>query len=239
MKQFIDHLEQNPDYQRPKETCLHMCYHDEEKRDCLLIFPGGGYQHLSIKKEGTRISDWGQHLGLHTALLTYQLDPFSPSVLLGELRSIMERLKNDPKIAKIFVIGFSAGGHLAGLLGTLGPNKPDGLLLSYPVTWITGEFAHQGSSDTFYSDPEIDLQKDYSIPRLVTDDTPPCFVWHTVTDQAVPVENSLDLARALSQHKIPYELHLFAEGAHGLGMEDPHHPSYQWVHLAENWLKRF
>lgn len=237
MKLFIDHLEKDPNFQKPKETSLHLCYHDEEKRNCLLIFPGGGYEHLAIKKEGTTISKWGQTQEWHTAILTYQLDPFIPSHVVEEVADVMAQLRTDPKIDKIVAVGFSAGGHLAGLIGMIGEKKPDGLLLAYPVTFVNGSFAHEGSARQFYGDPL--MKKDYSLNQLVTSKTPPCFIWHTVTDQAVPVENSLSLATALSNHNISYELHLFPTGPHGLGMDDPTHPSYQWVHLAETWLRQF
>ena len=163
----------------------------------------------------------------------------------------------------ICICGFSAGGHLAASLGTLwnesvvterlgiefGENRPDGLILGYPVI-TSGEFAHQGSFKALLGEtPDKELLYKCSLENSVGDHTPPAFIWHTLTDVGVPVENSFLFTKAMKKANIPFELHIFPDGPHGLSlgtretqsinsnMINPHINS--WIGLCERWIARF
>ena len=161
---------------------------------------------------------------------------------------------------KIVIMGFSAGGHLAASYSCFWNKdflsdaldcdknllKPNGLVLSYPVI-TSGEYAHRGSFLRLLGDKYDELVEEMSLENQVTDDNPPTFLWHTVTDNAVPVENSLLFTKALKDGNISVELHLYSEGCHGLSLANEFTavndsqiiPSCQsWVELAHQWMKK-
>ena len=149
---------------------------------------------------------------------------------------------------KIAVLGFSAGGHLAASLGVLWNDpelglgrqcRPDALALCYPVI-TAGEFAHRESIETVTGGDPALVEK-LSLENHVGRGTPPVFMWHTVDDPAVPVENSLLFAGALRRQGIPFECHLFAHGDHGISVcnrevETPNAACAPWVGLCGTWL---
>ena len=136
---------------------------------------------------------------------------------------------------KIIIAGFSAGGHVAGLLGT-GWNskrldyllenvlhcsheyvKPDGMLLGYPVI-TSGIDAHRASFERSLGEKYDEFIDEVSIEKRVDKDTPPAFIWHTCEDKTVPLENSLLMVEALRKQEIPFDYHVYAKGTHGLGL---------------------
>src|SRR5262249_25077121 len=136
----------------------------------------------------------------------------------------------DPK--HIGIMGSSAGGHLASTVMThfdsgdakaadvveRQSSRPDLAILCYPVVTM-GNFAHQGSkSNLLGTDPSAELIKELSSELQVSKETPPCFIWHTFEDKTVPVENSLQLAAALRQAGVPFDLHIYEKGPHGQGL---------------------
>ena len=154
---------------------------------------------------------------------------------------------------KIAVMGFSAGGHAAAHLGTrwheMGFDpacRPDAMILSYPVI-TSGEFAHRNSFKCLLAEREEELKDVVSLEKHVTPDTPPTFLWHTWTDELVPVENSLMFAAALRRAGVPCEMHIFGAGQHGLSLcndqvydaEQPnmHAECACWIDMAARWLK--
>ena len=165
------------------------------------------------------------------------------------VRTFAKRDGLDP--ARIGVIGSSAGGHLASTIvthfdtgkpGATDPieresSRPDLGILCYPVISL-GEFAHAGSRKNLLGDnPPADLVKLLSNELQVTKDTPPCFLWHTVEDKAVPVENSLMFAAALRRAGVPASLHTYEKGAHGLGLGRPDRPAPPWADQLLYWFK--
>ena len=153
---------------------------------------------------------------------------------------------------RIGILGFSAGGHLAATTGThydagdahaLDPidqvsSRPDLMVLCYPVISF-GLHTHQGSRIHLIGETADEALVGHLSNELhVTADTPPTFLWHTADDAAVPVENSLLFASALSRHKVPFDLHVFESGKHGIGIADEHPEAYIWPEVCANWLKK-
>jgi acetyl esterase/lipase len=161
---------------------------------------------------------------------------------------------------RVGVLGFSAGGHLASTLATqfreAEPSpaeaingfseRPDVAILVYPVVSFTADFSHKGSARNLLG-PNVSKEQltDLSNETRVTARTPPTFLAHTLADAGVPMENSLALAMALRKHKVPFELHVFEKGPHGLGLgkgSKRHNvkpePSFEaWPVLCATWLK--
>lgn len=235
----------------------------ERLRAFVLICPGGGYEHLSVR-ESEAVAIKFNSLGFNSAVLTYTLAPMAfPDALvdLAEavkyIRSNAKKLNTNPD--KIFVFGFSAGAHLSGTLGCYWNSellksrgfekeliKPNGLLLCYPVITADENFCHKGSILNVLGNSSFS-RDDVSLEKHVTSDFPKTFMWHTTQDEAVPTENSLLMAMALRKAKIPFEYHLFEKGKHGLALatEETSKPNgetveptcAEWINLAANWLR--
>ena len=229
-----------------------------DKRPAVLILPGGGYDYCS-QREGEPVALQFLAAGYQAFVLEYSTAQkaanWQPMIDAARamvwLRSNAGQLNLMPN--KIAVCGFSAGGHLAAstailwdaepvrcALGIHGKEaRPDAVLLGYPVI-SAGVFAHAGSFDQLAGqDPA--LRAAFSLEKHVQSDLPPFFLWHTVDDGTVPVQNSLLLAQALTEHQVSYELHLFPHGQHGssictreVNTANPH--AAAWVGLAVRWL---
>lgn len=221
----------------PHKNKIYEAFLDDSVRPLVLVFPGGGYEHLSTEKEGRKIVNWANDLGYHAGMVSYAVEPFDRKVI-GELTELLVSYQEEARVGKIFVLGFSAGAHLAGLTGIFNAEFVDGMLLSYPVVSLSSEHTHIGSRDHFFGKSVLQAEAEqYSLEKIVDKKTPPAFIWHTANDQAVPVENSLTLAMSLAKVAVPFELHVFPDGYHGLGMTGDVPHVQQWVKLAENWLK--
>jgi len=187
----------------------------------VIICPGGAYSHLSDREAGP-VARAFQAMGCRTDILRYSVRESPEEAPLGLLP--VRELSRRVALARdgggpVLVCGFSAGGHLAATLGVhwraLGLCRPDGLILCYPV--ITAEEALCNAESIRNIAPEAD-RAFYSLEDHVSPDTPPAFLWHTASDDSVPVENSLRFASALSRFGIPFELHVYPFGAHGLSL---------------------
>ena len=207
------------------------------ERPLVLVVPGGAYAYCSDREaEAVALKFLAE--GIHAAVLRYSVAPnrWPVSALeaawsLQYCRAHAKEWHVDPNA--ISILGFSAGGHLAGTLGTLWKEpvlervlrggvswRPDCQILCYPVLTL-GEFTHEGSRDNLLgqpSDPENQLEKlnSLSLETRVSPNTPPTFLWHTAEDGAVPVENSLMYAAACRRNGVPFELHIYERGGHGL-----------------------
>ncbi|MBL9210025.1 MAG: alpha/beta hydrolase [Opitutaceae bacterium] len=232
---------------------------DPAKRNgaTMLILPGGGYGNLA-EHEGTGYAEFFARHGITAYVLKYRLgsNGYRHPVMLNDaaralrlLRTFARRDGLDPN--RIGVIGSSAGGHLASTLLTLfepgNPNatdpveresaRPDLGILCYPVISL-GEFAHAGSRRNLLGDnPPAELVQKLSTELQVTKNTPPTFIWHTVEDKAVPVENALLFASALRRAGVPFSLHIYELGAHGLGFGRPERPAPPWAEQLLHWFK--
>ena len=219
----------------------------------MLILPGGGYGSLA-EHEGKGYADWLVALGVTCYVLKYRLGShgYHHPVELNDaarglrlVRSLARRDGLDP--ARVGIIGSSAGGHLASTLLTHfdagQPNaadpveressRPDLGILCYPVITL-GEFTHQGSKKNLLGPaPAPGLVQNLSNELQVTPQTPPCFIWHTVADEGVPVENSLLFAEALRRNHVPFSLHIYEKGGHGLGLQKGAPP---WAEACQFWF---
>jgi len=243
------------------------------RRPALLICPGGGYRRTS-SREGEPIALRFNALGFSAFILSYSCAPSPYPTALTELAAAVSMIREraeewgiDP--GAVFVGGFSAGGHLAASLGTLwnkeipqGPRapgktftlaeagktrtiRPDGLILSYPVI-SSGMFAHQESFQNLLGDRLGELRDFMALENRVDGDTPPTFLWHTWEDQAVPAENAMLFAMALRGAGIPFELHVYEPGRHGLSAATEETMSEEgwgvqrecqgWIDLAATWM---
>lgn len=221
----------------------------------VVVVPGGGYGGRA-DHEKWPIADFFNHAGFHTFVLDYRVSPHrDPEPLLDASRAVRmirahaETWKVKPD--RIAVLGFSAGGHLTGSLGVFFDRgdatasdpidrqscRPDGIVLCYPVI-SSKEFGHRGSFRNLLGEDasQADLER-MSLEDRVTQDTPPTFLWHTAEDQGVPVENSLLFATALSAHKVPFELHVYPSGPHGMGLAQNDAHVATWGSLCAEWLK--
>jgi acetyl esterase/lipase len=222
----------------------------------ILIFPGGGYEHLS-PHEGKGFADWFVAHGVTAYVLKYRLGPRyqHPAMLedatraLRMVRAFAKRDGLDP--ARVGVIGSSAGGHLAAMLATnfdtgdgaaaesvqRESSRPDLAILCYPVISM-GEFAHAGSKrNTIGKDASPELVEKTSPQLHVTPKTPPCFLWSTYEDQTVPVENTLMFATALRKAGVRFSLHIYEKGVHGAGMGTPERAAPPWPAELLYWLR--
>lgn len=224
-------------------------------RSCVVICPGGGYVIKSFDHEGIQIAKWFNSIGVSAMVLDYRLNPYKHPVPLYDVKRAIRYARSKAKEYgydgdKIGVMGFSAGGHLAASAGTLKGDygyahidetdelsaRPDFMVLCYPVISFV-EYAHYGSFVNLTAEQSLKTAVELSADKNVDSDTPPTFLWHTSGDNGVPVENSLNMAAALSRYKIPFEIHTFKDGPHGQGLCDDYPYSAMWIKVCENWMK--
>ncbi len=232
----------------------------------VVICPGGGYGFLATDHEGKQVAEWLNSIGVAGIMVKYRLSPKykHPAPLEDAQRAIRTvRAKSkewglDPK--RVGVMGFSAGGHLASTAATHFDEgkaeatdpidrescRPDVAVLVYPVISFTAEYAHKGSANSLLGkDATKEMLTNLSNETQVTEATPPTFLAHTLGDTGVPMENSLSFAMGLRKAKVPFELHIFEKGQHGLGLgtgSKQHNvagdPAFEaWPKLCATWLK--
>lgn len=224
----------------------------------IVVCPGGGYGGLAAH-EGRDYALWLNQQGIAAFVLKYRLGSQGyrhPRMLEDAARAVRTvraraaEWRIDP--ARVGIMGSSAGGHLASTLLThfdagdpaardlveRQSCRPDLGILCYAVITL-GEFTHQGSKRNLLGpDPDPALVESLSNELQVTKETPPCFVWHTWEDQAVPVENTLQFAAALRRAGVPFDLHVYQKGRHGIGLADqpPFDRAHPWARDLAFWL---
>ncbi len=237
-----------------------------QKRPMIILCPGGGYHKVSYR-EGEPIAMHFLSRGYHACVLTYSITPatFPTQVLeVGEavktIRAHAQEWNVDTD--NLIIQGSSAGGHLAASYGIywdqqflsdkvgLSPEelKPKGIMLSYPVITSDVRYWHAETFQNLLGDKFEQCVKTQSLEKQVRPTMPPCFIWHTVEDKDVPVENSLLMAMALNEAHVPVELHVFPKGGHGLSLASPlvekedgsgvQSQCEAWIDLADAWLKQ-
>lgn len=237
-----------------------------EKRPVILMCPGGGYE-MTSDREAEPMAMQFLAMGYHVAILRYSVCPVRyPAALLQVAESVLylkehaDEYHIDPE--KIVVQGCSAGGHLAANYG-IAWNSPfltklmgmendlerlcvAGLLLCYPVI-TSGEKVHEESFRNLLGEQYEEKKEELSLENQVTPDTPPTFLWHTATDETVPVENSLYFFQACLQQGVSAELHIYPVGGHGLSLANEEtcrangigvqKECQSWIGLAQTWLE--
>ena len=233
----------------------------------LLICPGGGYA-VTSDREAEPIALAFLARGIQCFVLRYHVAPAHYPTQHLDVAAAMHYIRTNAARYQvrsdcISVLGFSAGGHLAGSYAThwtdslfsttLGVDReslrPNGMVLCYGVL-SGGEKTHEGSMRNLLGEQDTpEMRRNMSIEHSISPDTPPAFLWHTFADNAVPVENSLYVAEAMAAQKIPFELHVYPDGGHGLALsswlttaapDKGAPPKYvgRWVDDCADWLLR-
>lgn len=225
----------------------------------LLITPGGGYKWVVMDKEGYECAARFAAAGVTVFVASYRLPadgwaagPAAPLQDAQRALRLVRSLAPDPE--RVGVMGFSAGGHVAGCLGLMWDRpvyapvdpidalsaRPDLTVLMYPVATMRAGFAHPGSREQLLgAAPTAEQERLWSLEDNARPDAPPTFLLHAGDDASVPVENSLRLHDALRAAKVPTETHLFEEGGHGFGLRfTGGKPVAAWPDLVEAWWKR-
>lgn len=228
-------------------------YIKEGAKTAVVVCPGGGYSHRA-PHEGDRIGEWLNEIGFSAFVLEYRVAPYHAPAEGSDVQRAIRVVRSEASrygIEKVGVMGFSAGGHLAGTASVHYDKKfyeptdeidalsarPDFSILCYPVIDM-GLYRHEGSRSNLVNYMPKKSERDfYSLHLQVTDDTPPAFLWHAADDAVVATENSMLYALALSEHKIPYELHIYPFGGHGQGLAENNPHMHQWAAALEKWLK--
>jgi acetyl esterase/lipase len=232
------------------------------QKSAVIIFPGGGYSQVTYEKEGTSVASWLNKLGIAVFVLKYRHKPYTyPAPLQDGLQAIRyvraHADEYDIFHEHIGVLGFSAGGHLGAMCGTLYDHpdgkvkskagsaldnisaRPDFMILIYPIITMDLRYTHLGSRENLIGNmPNEDLISQASANLQVTSNTPPAFILHTGDDESVSVENSILMYRAMQRHDLAVELHIWADGPHGLGVKvnNSYPVTLEWPHLLEKWM---
>jgi acetyl esterase/lipase len=225
----------------------------------VIICPGGAYWGIAIEHEGAQVAKWLNSLGITAFVLKYRLPDNTIMVnkSIGPMQDgqraislVRQRAKEwgiDPH--KIGIMGFSAGGHLASTLSThfneqvYQPEdstsaRPDFSLLIYPVISMDSTITNWGSRvNLLGSTPSPELVKHFSNELQVNSKTPPAFMVHSLDDEAVPVQNSINYALAMHKFNIPCELHLYQTGGHGYGLGKSANTESTWPEACRKWLE--
>ncbi|GAA3928185.1 alpha/beta hydrolase [Hymenobacter algoricola] len=230
---------------------------DKANGTAVIICPGGGYVRLSMDNEGSDVARRLTEMGITAFVLKYRLpnDQSQPDKATAPLLDAQQALRlvrqraaeYGVSPARIGLLGFSAGGHLASTAGTHFSKpageatdntsvRPDFLVLLYPVISFTDSLAHAGSRKSLLGDaPTPDQIRLYSNEQQVTPQTPPTFLVHAADDKTVPVRNSIRFYEACLSQGVPAEMHLYPQGGHGFGLTNKTTKD-QWIDRLQNWL---
>ena len=236
---------------------------EKQKRPCLLICPGGGYGMCS-ERESEPVALHFLTEGFNVFVLKYSVAPYRFPSQLREVAASLELIHRFADLwncdtKKIAIMGFSAGGHLAAHYSTMydckevrevfpESKKVNASILSYPVITADPKSWHKGSFVNLLGHTPQNKEEEiyFSCDRQVSEKTPPAFLWHASDDTCVPVKNSMLYAEALSENGIPFELHIYPYGGHGMSICDKqvHNKlnsnieyDRDWLYSAKKWLK--
>jgi len=227
-------------------------------RPVVIVCPGGGYEHLTMGKEGHEVARWLNTLGIAGVVLKYRLpgDGYRHPIPLRDAQRAIRLVRSKSAewgldTARVGILGFSAGGHLASTVGThfldTGDLRADGIdslnsrpnimVLIYPVITMK-TLTHMGSRNNLIgTNPDSALVEYLSNETRVTSGTPPVFFVHADDDKAVPSENSISFYTALHKAGVPVEMHIYREGGHGFGMgKNKSVASETWHLRCAEWL---
>ena len=237
---------------------------EDKKRPCMLIIPGGGYRFVS-RREAEPLALQMMPRGFNVFVLTYSVAPHLFPTQLREVAAAMEMICEFAEpwhcdTQKIAIMGFSAGGHLTAhycnrydcpeVRQVFPESKPvNACVLGYPVITADPRYSHKGSFEKLNGGtyPEEEKQDFYSCEKMVSEKTPPTFLWHCTGDKVVPVKNSLLYADALAEHGVPFQMHIYPGAKHGLGTADKTtnaeiKPDWEqikdWLPALHKWLQQ-
>ncbi len=234
---------------------------EDEKRPSIVICPGGAYMMCS-QTEAEPVAFHFLPEGYNVFVLTYSVTPHCYPAQLLEVAAVFDLIKKNADswhcdIERTAIMGFSAGGHLAAHYTNASVNEevrkffPDSKrveasILCYPVISANSEIAHKKSFSFLLGHEPSSLEKErFSCENMVSVNTPPTFIWHTSLDENVNVQNSLVYAQALSRFEIPYEMHIYPFGRHGISTADYHTNNqldpevlrnHIWLSSVKEWL---
>jgi len=223
-------------------------------RPLVLVLPGGGY-YVRAPHEADPIALWLNSLGLHSAVCHYRVNPHKHPAQINDAQRAIRILRHnaaawgiDP--ARIGVLGFSAGGHLACCCANFGddgladgdaisraPSRVNALVACYPLVSFTGDFIRQNYAFNFFGpDPDPALVQKFSVERTVNPQNPPAFIWFTAED-TLDGRHALAYASSLTAQQIPFALHVYPHGVHGLGLAEKHEGTVRnWTRDCAEWL---
>jgi acetyl esterase/lipase len=203
----------------------------------VIVLPGGGYA-AHAPHEAEPVARWLGEIGVQASVFRYPLNVRHP-VPLNALRAEIGRRRAGAR--RIGLIGFSAGGHLAGLAalapGAAADQTVQFAVLGYAITSMQTETYRPARVILLGQDASAHLRRSTSLDALVTPQSPPFFVWHTAEDAYVPPEHTYRLASALAANQVPHAVHVFAHGPHGLGLAQDAGEVAIWTTLASAWIQ--
>ncbi|MBQ2709687.1 MAG: alpha/beta hydrolase [Clostridia bacterium] len=223
---------------------------------CVVVFPGGGFTNRA-PHEGAPIAQFFNSRGMHAVVVNYRVAPNYYPAPLADCQRAIKLLRANAKawavdVNRIVTLGFSAGGYLSAACATL-PDvtrerigadavdrenaRPNGSVLCYPGISFSKEFGiYRAAGNLLGSDVTEREYEYFCLEKRVSDETPPAFIWHTSDDNVVNVIESLRYGEALRAHKIPFEMHIFPKGPHGLGLATGKKDVEQWADMCADWI---
>jgi acetyl esterase/lipase len=203
----------------------------------MIVLPGGGYAELT-PHEGEPVAQWLTETGMSASVFRYPVNVRHPAPL-DALRAEIRRRRAEGA-QRIGLIGFSAGGHLAGLAAVAPGASPDETVqfavLGYAITSMETETYRPSRLILLGEDASPQLRRSTSLDALVTPQSPPFFIWHTAEDRYVPTEHTYRFATALAASNVPHAVHVFTHGPHSLGLAHGAGEAANWTTLANNWI---
>jgi len=204
----------------------------------VIVLPGGGYAEYA-PHEGEPVASWLTGNGISASVLRYPLNERHP-VPLQAVRAEIRRLRAQGA-ERIGLMGFSAGGHLAGLAALAPGASPDEAVqfavLGYAITSMETEAYRPARLILLGQDASQELRRSTSLDALVTPESPPFFIWHTAEDPYVPPEHTYRFARSLAASGVPHAVHVFTRGPHSLGLARDAGEAAAWTGLADAWIR--
>ena len=227
-------------------------------KTAVVIAPGGGYQHLSMVREGSDVAAWLNARGVAAFLLKYRLGTkYHNPIELGDAQRAIRMVRAHAAeygvaTDRVGMWGFSAGGHLTATAGThfdagnaaavdaieRASSRPDFLILAYPVITMEAPYVHTGSRMYLLGDAPAQADVDAMSAELhVTAQTPPVFLFSTTDDRTVPIMNSVMFYEALVKAGVPVEMHVFQHGGHGSGLAPANPQLSPWTEMLIKWMR--
>jgi acetyl esterase/lipase len=212
----------------------------------VIVCPGGGYMHLSMEKEGSKVAEWLNSLGVAAFVLNYRLGPkFHHPAQIDDAQAAIRMVRAQAATFgvqpnRIGIMGFSAGGHLAATASTRfdAGTRPDFAILCYPVIAFGAPYTHKGSQNALLGEnADSKLIEEMSAEKHVTSNTPPTFLFSTNADTGVPAENSLVYYEALRKAGVAAEIHIYEKGPHGVGLAPDDPVLSTWTARLADWMK--